>query len=101
MNKGTATEADMKRILDGFGLDERAPSAFFSLIIHLPAHLSLACPIWLLEGVRDHLFNHLGLCWLHIELEGNLKHLISAIVDKFTMKQLQSTRRTPPFVHFF
>ena len=43
--------------------------------------------------MRDYFFQYLGLCWLHIELEGNLKHVITAIVSNFTSEQLQSAHK--------
>jgi hypothetical protein len=85
-NKGTCTANSVKALLDSYGLNERAVSMDFSskvLLINV-----LACPLWLLESLHDNLFRHLGMCWLHIEDEGNLKHVISTTVSSFSDDKL-------------
>lgn len=87
---GAASEASIRRTLDAVGMTEEAVSA-------CPRRISTSltpfaeCPLWLLDAIRDHLFEHLGLCWLHIEVEGNLKHVISAIVLNLSEEKRQGT----------
>ena len=36
--------------------------------------------LWGLQAFRKHFFRCLGLCWLHLFLQGNLKHLLTIIL---------------------
>lgn len=41
-------------------------------------------PLWCLVAWRRSFFKRLGICWLHVELQGVLKHHIAAVLAKYT-----------------
>lgn len=69
-----------KQLLDDIGVTAGMVNIYyFCLFFNI-----LVSPLLALEGFRPMFFHRFALCWLHVELQGNFKHHLSAILRPLT-----------------
>lgn len=56
---------------------------------HLHALMTVVSPLWALRAFRQSFFKRLGVCWLHVFLQGIFKVMLSAVTAGFTCHDLQ------------
>lgn len=54
-------------------------------------YIYVVSPLWALEAWRKSFFQRLGICWLHVELQGVFKHHIAAALAELKPKEIEGS----------